>query len=63
MNRANLRRPLAHIRATASTTYRATWRRPKRKRFAETAIGCVHIDVCGLRFAGGKPHMVLAIDA
>jgi hypothetical protein len=26
----------------------------KRQRFAETAIGYVHIDVCELRLAGGK---------
>jgi hypothetical protein len=34
----------------------------KRKRFAETAIGYVHIDVCELRLAEGKLHMFLAID-
>jgi len=34
----------------------------KRKRFAETAIGYVHIDVCELRLAGGKLFMFLAID-
>jgi hypothetical protein len=35
---------------------------PKRKRFAETAIGCVHVDACELRLAEGKPHMFLVID-
>src|SRR3954453_21108921 len=34
----------------------------KRKRFAETKIGYVHIDPCELRLAQGKLHMVLAID-
>jgi transposase InsO family protein len=34
----------------------------KRKRFAETAIGYVHIDVCELRLAQGKLFMFLAID-
>lgn len=31
-------------------------------RFAQTTIGYVHIDVCELRWAGGKAHMFLAID-
>ena len=34
----------------------------KRKRFAETAIGYVHIDVCELRLSEGKLFMFLAID-
>jgi len=34
----------------------------KRKRFAETRIGYVHIDVCELRLAEGKLFMFLAID-
>jgi transposase InsO family protein len=34
----------------------------KRKRFAETAMGYVHIDVCELRLAEGKLFMFLAID-
>ena len=34
----------------------------KRKRFAETRIGYVHIDVCELRLAEGKLIMFLAID-
>src|SRR5215218_7153003 len=34
----------------------------KRKRFAETTIGYVHIDVCELRLADGKLFMFLAID-
>src|SRR3712207_5404750 len=34
----------------------------KRGRFAETAIGYVHIDVCELRLAQGKLFMFLAID-
>jgi transposase InsO family protein len=34
----------------------------KRKRFAETKIGYVHIDVCELRLAQGKLFMFLAID-
>jgi transposase-like protein len=34
----------------------------KRERFAETAIGYVHIDVCELRLAEGKLFMFLAID-
>jgi transposase InsO family protein len=34
----------------------------RRGRFAETAIGYVHIDVCELRLAAGKLRMFLAID-
>jgi transposase InsO family protein len=34
----------------------------KRKRFAETKIGYVHIDVCELRLAQGKLFMFVAID-
>src|ERR671912_990203 len=34
----------------------------KRKPFAETAIGYVHIDLCELRLAAGKRFMFLAID-
>ena len=34
----------------------------KRRRFAEAAIGYVHIDACELRLAGGKPFMSLAVD-
>jgi transposase InsO family protein len=34
----------------------------KRKHFAETAIGYVHVDVCELRLAQGKLFMFLAID-
>jgi transposase InsO family protein len=34
----------------------------KRKRFAETGIGYVHIDVCELRLAQGKLFLFLAID-
>src|SRR3712207_2478561 len=34
----------------------------KRKRYAETAIGYVHIDACELRLAEGKLFMFLAID-
>jgi transposase InsO family protein len=34
----------------------------KRKRFAETRIGYVHVDACQLRSAEGKVHMLLAID-
>src|SRR5215217_1618809 len=34
----------------------------KRKPFAETRIGYVHIDVCELRLAQGKLFMFLAID-
>jgi transposase InsO family protein len=34
----------------------------RRKRFAETAIGYVHIDVCELRLAQGKLFLFLAID-
>ncbi len=34
----------------------------KRKPFAETRIGYVHIDVCELRLAEGKLFMFLAID-
>jgi transposase InsO family protein len=34
----------------------------KRRRFAETTIGYVHIDVCELRLADGKLFMFLAID-
>src|SRR5918999_1038273 len=34
----------------------------RRKRFAETGIGYVHVDVCELRLAEGKLLMFLAID-
>ena len=34
----------------------------KRGRFAETAIGYVHIDACELRSAESKVHLFLAID-
>jgi transposase InsO family protein len=34
----------------------------KRKRFAETTIGYVHIDVCELRLSEGELFMFLAID-
>jgi transposase InsO family protein len=34
----------------------------KRKRFTETRIGYVHIDVCELRLSTGKLFMFLAID-
>src|SRR3954467_2706707 len=34
----------------------------KRRRFAETKIGYVHIDHCELRLAEGKLHLYLAID-
>src|SRR5919112_151358 len=34
----------------------------KRERFAETAIGYVHVDVCELRLAQGKLFLFLAID-
>jgi len=34
----------------------------RRGRFAETAIGYVHIDVCELRLAEGRSFMFLAID-
>jgi transposase-like protein len=34
----------------------------KRRRFTETRIGYVHIDVCELRLAQGKLFMFLAID-
>jgi transposase InsO family protein len=34
----------------------------KRRRFAETTLGYVHIDVCELRLSEGKLFMFLAID-
>ena len=34
----------------------------KRRRFAETKIGYVHIDLCELRSAEGKVYLFLAID-
>jgi transposase-like protein len=37
-------------------------RTSKRGRFAETVIGCMHIDACELRSAEGKVHLFLAID-
>lgn len=40
----------------------ATETKAKRGRFAETAIGYIHIDSCELRHADGKIHMFLAID-
>ena len=35
---------------------------PKRGRFAETALGYVHVDSCELRSAEGKVHLFLAVD-
>jgi transposase-like protein len=37
-------------------------RASKRGKFADTAIGYVHIDISELRLAQGKLHMFLAID-
>jgi transposase InsO family protein len=37
-------------------------RTTQRKRFADTRIGYVHIDICELRLAQGKLFMFLAID-
>lgn len=34
----------------------------QRRRFAETRIGYVHIDICKLRLAQGKLLMFLAIS-
>ncbi len=35
---------------------------PKRGRFAETALGYVHVDSCAVRAADGKLHLFLAVD-
>ena len=35
---------------------------PKRGRFAETALGFVHVDSCEVRAADGKLHLFLAVD-
>jgi transposase len=40
---------------------KASKRKRKRERFAETGIGYVHIDVCELRLSDGKLFMFLAI--
>ncbi len=52
MPRTPLRLPLA----------RRSGKPSKRGRFADTAIGTVHIDISELRLAEGKLTMVLAID-
>ena len=54
---APLPRPARHLPPA-----RGEEKASKRKRFAETRIGYVHIDVCELRLAQGKLFMFLAID-
>ena len=60
LSRSALHRCL--VRHGISRLPRDDERTPKRKRFAETKIGYVHIDVCELRLAQGKLFMFLAID-
>jgi transposase InsO family protein len=60
LSRSALHRCLA--RHGISRLPRDVERASKRKRFAETRIGYVHVDVCELRLAQGKLFMFLAID-
>jgi transposase InsO family protein len=60
LSRSALHRCL--VRHGISRLPRGDERASKRKRFAETKIGYVHIDVCELRLARGKLFMFLAID-
>jgi transposase-like protein len=60
LSRSALHRCL--VRNGISRLPRGEEKASKRRRFAETAIGYVHIDVCELRLAGGKLFMFLAID-
>src|SRR5215216_7573343 len=55
LHRCLVRHGLSRLPKTEETT-------SKRKRFAETKIGYVHIDSCEPRLAEGKLHMFLAID-
>src|SRR5215211_2548767 len=55
LHRCLVRHGLSRLPKTEETT-------SKRKRFAETTIGYVHMDHCELRLAEGKLHMFLAID-
>ena len=59
LSRSALHRCLA--RHGISRLPRSEEKASQRKRFAETTIGYVHIDVCELRLAHGKPFMFLAI--
>ena len=59
-----LTRPAPHRRLVGhgiSRLPRDEEKTSKRKRFAETAIGYVHVDACELRPAGGKTFTFLAI--
>jgi transposase InsO family protein len=60
LSRSALHRCL--VRHGISCLPRDDERASKRKRFAETTIGYVHIDVCELRLAQGKLFLFLAID-
>src|SRR5687768_9241938 len=60
LSRSALHRCL--VRHGISRLPRDEERASKRKRFAETTIGYVHIDVCELRLAQGKLFLFLAID-
>lgn len=60
LSRSALHRCL--VRHGISRLPRDDERTSKRKRFAETKIGYVHIDACELRLAQGKLFMFLAID-
>ena len=60
LSRSTLHRCL--VRHGISRLPRDEEKASKRKRFAETTIGYVHIDVCELRLTDGKLFMFLAID-
>jgi transposase InsO family protein len=60
LSRSALHRCL--VRHGISRLPRGEERASKRQRFAETTIGYVHIDVCELRLAQGRPFVFLAID-
>ena len=60
LSRSALHRCL--VRHGISRLPRDDERASKRKRFAETKIGYVHVDVCELRLARGKLFLFLAID-
>lgn len=60
LSRSALHRCL--LRHGISRLPRAEGAAAKRGRFADTALGYVHIDACELRSADGKVHLFLAID-
>ena len=72
--RLPLRPPADHPRLTRSSLHRCLERhgvsrlpeidgdKPKRKRFADYAIGYFHIDIAEVQTAEGKLHLYVAVD-